>query len=180
MDMAQNQNLRCLLIQLAECDAQPVMQILFTPRRSNLCRSVQNLLIVALRRVTPPGSKDIQPDIHRGPIEITPGVGDDFRGQFSTAKSQEQRLDDVLGIREIARNPIRRPVDELVVILEQCLKFLRQRLGFQPFARCNRHEVLVLVTPELSFLLHDDPQGYEQKCGRGYGRIHNSIRILVK
>jgi hypothetical protein len=56
-------------------------------------------------------------------------------------------LDDIFGIGVIARDAIRRPVNEQAVLAENGFEFLRQDVAVHDWDRCYRHFVLNGSTP---------------------------------
>jgi hypothetical protein len=97
--------------------------------------------------------KDIERAIDCSTIEVASRIRFQLRREFSAAQTQEECLDNVFCICEIAGHPKGRPMNEIVVFEKQRLEFRWQRQSFQHFSRRNEHEVLSSVTPGFGLLL---------------------------
>jgi hypothetical protein len=150
----ENEDFSSSRFQVRESMAELVVQFFFAPGHWRTSGDIQEPVVVALRGMAPARSDHVQSDIHGSSVEISPRIRRDLRWKLPPAETQEQCLDHILRIGKIARNAVCRPVHKVVVIPEQRLKFRGEQPCFQRFARCNRHEVLVWVTPGLSCLLH--------------------------
>src|SRR5262245_29915032 len=121
---------------------------------------------------------DIECTIDRSAIEVASRTRPQLRGKLSAAQTEEKCLNDVFCIREISGHPIRRPMDEIVVLEEQCLEFRGQLGTFQVLTRRNKHEALSSVTPGFGLLLQAGCWNGGNFSGNVLGRESNSHRSI--